>query len=73
MNHFREFDKNIKAYNNPVMTDEEIKLLDDVRSVGGKTTHLLLSDHYKFINDWAPKQNINSNNKLVYYSGCTDQ
>jgi len=65
MNHFREFDENIKAYYNPMMTDEEIELLDDVRGVAGKTAHLLLPDHYKFLNDWAPKHNINGNNRLV--------
>ena len=65
MNHFREFDENIKAYLEPEMTEEEITLLDEVRGVMEKTAHLVLPDHYKFLNDWAPKRDISGNYKLV--------
>ncbi len=65
MNHFREFDENIKAYINPEMTEEETTVLDDIRGVMEKTAHLVLPDHYKFLNDWAPKPVNGEKTKIV--------
>ena len=65
MNHFREFDENIKAFYNSEISEEETALLDQLRGIAQKTAHLLLPDHYKFLNDWAPKPDIIKNYKLV--------
>ncbi len=65
MNHFREFDENIKAFYNPEISEEETVLLNQLRDIAQKTSHLFLPDHYKFLNDWAPKHNINGNNRLA--------
>ena len=65
MNHFREFDENIKAYLEPEMTEEETKLLDDVKGVAEKTAHLVLPDHYKFLNAWVPERDSNGYYKLA--------
>ena len=64
MNYLREFDENIKAFYNPEITEEETALLNQLRDVAQKTAHLLLPDHYKFLNDWAPKPDISENYKL---------
>jgi len=65
MSYLREFDENIKAYINPEMTEEETTLLDDIRGVMEKTAHLVLPDHYKFLNDWAPKPGNCEKTKIV--------
>jgi len=65
MNHFREFDENIKAYINPEMTEEETTLLNGIRGVMEKTAHLVLPDYYKFLNDWVPKRDHSGNYKLA--------
>ena len=65
MNHFREFDENIKAYLEPEMTEEETTLLNDIRGVMEKTAHLVLPDHYKFLNDWAPERDSKGYYKLA--------
>ncbi len=69
MNHFRDFDENIKAYLEPEMSEEETKLLNDVKGVAEKIAHLVLPDHYKFLNDWVPERShLGKNNVGIKYS-----
>ncbi|MFC1692858.1 aldo/keto reductase [Candidatus Latescibacterota bacterium] len=65
MNHLDHFEENLPAFHNPKMTDEETALLEQLRDVAEKTSQRLLPDHYKFLNDWAPKRESNVNYKLV--------
>ena len=47
--------ENIEAYYNPAISDEERTLLDNVRKVATMSAKAWLPDHYKWLEDWAPK------------------
>jgi len=64
MNHLDHFEENLPAFHNSKMTDEETALLQQLRDVAEKTSHRVLPNHYKFLNDWAPKPGISENYKL---------
>ena len=55
MNLFDEFLENIQAYHEPEMSDDEQALLNEVKVVAEKRAHAVLPDHYKFLDEWAPK------------------
>ena len=65
MNYLSHFEENLPAFYDSKMTDEETALLEDLRDVVEKTAQRLLPNHYKFLNDWAPKRDISGNYKLV--------
>lgn len=51
--------ENVAAYYDPVMTPEETALLDNIRKSVVDRTQAWLPDHYKWLDDWAPKrQNV---------------
>lgn len=58
MNGFNEFLENIQAFHDPVEKPGEKELLDSVRTIAGKVATIVLPEHYKFLNDWAPKRDI---------------
>jgi len=45
--------ENVEAYYNPKMTDEEKKLLDDIRKVAVRKAQSWLPNHYKWLGEWA--------------------
>jgi len=47
--------ENIVAFYDPKMTDEERKLLEKLRGIADKTSQSMLPDHYKWLDNWAPK------------------
>ncbi len=51
--YFREFDENIRVFDNPAMTDEEKELLDQVKEVAESTEKTVLPKHYRFLDKWA--------------------
>jgi len=55
MNQFGEFLENVQAYEEPSMSDDDQALLDEVKVVAEKTAHVVLPDHYRFLDSWAPK------------------
>ena len=55
MNLFNEFLENIQAYYDPEISDDEQVLLDEVKTVAEKKAHAVLPDHYRFLDEWAPK------------------
>jgi len=54
MNLFNEFIENVRAYEEPVMSEDEQTLLDEVKVVAEKTARAVLPDHYRFLDTWAP-------------------
>ncbi len=65
MNAFTEFTENIRAYHEPEMSDDDVALLEDVKAVAEKTAHAVLPDHYRFLDDWAPKPSAHQGTTLV--------
>ena len=57
--------ENIDAYFNPEMSDDERKLLNKVKKAAKSKTHAWLPDHYKWLDEWAPKPAENREIKLV--------
>ena len=53
--------ENIDAYYNPQMSDEEKKVLEKVKKVARTKAQSWLPEHYRFLDDWAPHTNENSN------------
>lgn len=44
--------EDVAAYLDPVMTPEETKLLDDIRTYAVRNSQALLPDYYKWLDDW---------------------
>ncbi|HDY87811.1 MAG TPA: hypothetical protein ENH82_06795 [bacterium] len=65
INLFDEFLENIQAYYEPEMFDDEQALLDEVKVVAEKKAHVVLPDHYKFLNEWVPKPAENKELKFA--------
>jgi len=65
MNKFSEFLENIQAYYEPEISDDEYTLLDEVKAVAEKKAHAVLPEHYRFLDQWAPKPGENPEIKFV--------
>ena len=50
--------ENIGAYYNPVMTPEEVKLLDRIREFATRESQAILPNHYKWLDNWAPTSHM---------------
>ena len=46
--------ENAGAYYNPVMSNEERELLENIKNVAVDKSQALLPDHYKWLDNWAP-------------------
>jgi aryl-alcohol dehydrogenase-like predicted oxidoreductase len=51
--------ENIEAYYKPALTDEESKLLKNIKRYARIYADALMPDHYKFLNAWAPDGDMN--------------
>lgn len=58
MNYLDELNANVDAYLNPGMSADDTAQLDGIRdsNVVVSKIHVSLPEHYKFLNDWAPKR-----------------
>ena len=65
MNQFSEFLENIQAYYEPEISDDERTFLDEVKAVAEKKAHAVLPDHYRFLDEWAPKPADNQEVELA--------
>ncbi len=57
-NHLREFDENLKAFENPAITEEERQLLDSVKELAPLAEKAALPPHYRFLGKWAPQTQL---------------